>query len=181
MSDDTRRHYDRAAADWWTASEAVSAAGGPAVTIPTLQLATILHGYRQLTAERDAALKLADTWQRAGLTDNFATLAMYHALGVISEEEWDGHVRRAYAVQPGDRAPSETTTDRTAEWTELLGRGVTVTYIHGGGVTGFLASIDKASVTVEVDGDQFSPPLHTIASVVSSAGRPAADARGGTA
>ncbi|MGI8333420.1 hypothetical protein ACRYCC_26005 [Actinomadura scrupuli] len=103
MSDDTRRHYDRTASDWWTACEAISAAAGPAVTIPTLQLATILHGYRQLQAERDAVLKVIDDWNRSALVDRLAVLRAWHALGVISDEEWGGHLRAAPPAQPADR------------------------------------------------------------------------------
>ncbi len=98
-----REMYDRTAAEWRTVCDATRTAGGSTVAIPTLHLSLILHGHEQLKAERDAVLKVIDDWNRSALVDRIAVLRAWHALGVISDEEWGGHLRAAPPAQPADR------------------------------------------------------------------------------
>lgn len=95
----SRTTYNRAASDWDKVVDAVRHAGGGHVTLPALDLRLILHGYRQLTAERDEALGVLEAWQQRGLVDGFAVLDMHRALGVISQEQYDEHVRAASGHQ----------------------------------------------------------------------------------
>jgi len=94
----SRVTYNRTAADWGKVVDAVRHAGGGHITLPTLDLTLILHGYRQLTAEREEALTVLDTWHRQGLIDSAAVLDMQRALGVISQEQYDEQVRAASAA-----------------------------------------------------------------------------------
>jgi len=92
--------YNRTASDWGKVVDAVRHAGGGHITLPALDLSLILDGYRQLTAEREEALTVLDTWQQRGLVDNVAVLDMHRALGVISQESYDDQVRAAEAPRP---------------------------------------------------------------------------------
>lgn len=104
---DNRRFVNDIAARWRTACDAIRGAGGEQVTIPATDLSVLLFGYEQLRKERNAGLKLTDDWARSGMLDNTGEAAMSHALGVISDEEWESHLAAASEVRPEDCAPSE--------------------------------------------------------------------------
>lgn len=91
----SRDMYDRTAAEWAAVVDAVRKAGGDTIALPTDHLTLIFHGYEQLQTERAAALALLTQWEQQGLTDTFAGLHMRHALGDISNDVWDEHVRAA--------------------------------------------------------------------------------------
>lgn len=77
-----RATYDQAAVDWAKVVDAVRHAGGGGVTVPALDLQLILHGYRQLQAERAATLTLVAEWERKGVVTAADAAAMCRALGV---------------------------------------------------------------------------------------------------
>lgn len=78
----SRATYERTAVDWAKVVDAVRHAGGGGVTVPALDLQLILHGYRQLQAERAAALTLVAEWERKGVVTVDDAAAMCRALGV---------------------------------------------------------------------------------------------------
>lgn len=77
----SRATYERTAADWAKVVDAVRHAGGGGVTVPALDLQLILHGYRQLQAERAAALTLVAEWERKGIVTVDDAATMCRALG----------------------------------------------------------------------------------------------------
>ncbi|MFF3443578.1 hypothetical protein [Streptosporangium sp. NPDC002721] len=80
-----RATFDRSADDWEKVVDAVRYAGGGHVAIPALDLRLILHGYKQMQAERAAALALVGEWERDGVIDPAKAEAMCAALGATNQ------------------------------------------------------------------------------------------------
>jgi hypothetical protein len=89
----SRAYYDRTAAEWRTAAEAVGKAAGDHITLPVIHLSLIFHGYQQYQRERDAALAWIDATVRAGRLDATAALHGRHALGDLTDEQLSDHLR----------------------------------------------------------------------------------------
>lgn len=91
----SRAFYDKTAADWRKAADAVRNAGSDVISLPTLHLVLILHGYEQLQKERAAALAWVESAEQSGYLDNTAAAHARHALGEITDEQLADEVRAA--------------------------------------------------------------------------------------
>ncbi|MFB4275810.1 hypothetical protein ACBJ59_10995 [Nonomuraea sp. MTCD27] len=97
----SRAYYDQIAAEWRAAVEAVRASGGDAITIPVSPLVLILHGYEQLSKDREAGLAWITSAAESGYLDNTAAAHARHALGDLGDEQLAAEVRAASQHQEG--------------------------------------------------------------------------------
>jgi hypothetical protein len=90
----SRTFYDKTAAEWRTAAEAVHRAAGDNITLPVLHLTVIFHGYEQYQSERAAALAWIAAAQETGQVDHAAALHIRHALGDLTDDQFADATRR---------------------------------------------------------------------------------------
>jgi hypothetical protein len=97
----SRDFYDRTAAEWRAAAEAVHKAAGDNITLPVGHLTLIFHGYQQYQQERAAALAWISRSQQAGHLDETCAAYGRHALGDLTDDQLADQLRAAANHQEG--------------------------------------------------------------------------------
>lgn len=96
----SRDYYNKVAAEWKTALDAVRAAGSDTITLPVSHLAVIFIGYEQHQHERAATLDWISEAEQRGDITAAAAVDLRHKLGDLTDDQHYEQLRAIERRQP---------------------------------------------------------------------------------